>query len=105
MELGKTGRWWLRLAAAGLLLTGAAAFIACSDDDDNDTDSTPAATAAATQEVSAEAEAVQQVFLDAIDAWNPQGSDRRCRSRVVHHRSGWLGTCAEHSFHSPLACP
>lgn len=67
---GITGRWWLRLAAAGLLLTGAAGFVACSDDADDGADSTPAATAAVTQELSAEEEAVQQVFLDAIDAWN-----------------------------------
>lgn len=76
MELGRGGRWWLRLAAAGLLLTGAAGFVACSDDDDDDgAESTPAATAAATQEVSAEEEAVQQVFLDAIDAWNANDLD------------------------------
>lgn len=74
MELGKTGRWWLRLAAAGLLLTGAAAFVACSDDDEDDTDSTPAATAA-TREISAEEKAVEQVFLDAIDAWNANDLD------------------------------
>jgi len=55
-----------------LLLTGAAGFVACSDDDDDggDADTTPDATAAATQEVSAEEEAVQQVFLDAVAAWN-----------------------------------
>ncbi len=72
LERGNTGRWWLRLAAAGLLLTGAAGFVACGDDDDDggDADSTPAATAAATQEVSAEEEAVQQVFLDASEKWN-----------------------------------
>jgi hypothetical protein len=70
MKLGTTGRWWLRLAAAALLLTGAAGFVACSDDDGDGADSTPAATAAATQEVSAEEASVQQVFLDAIEAWN-----------------------------------
>lgn len=58
------------------MLTGALGFVACTDadDDDADVDSTPTAIAAViatpTQEVSPEEEAVQQVFLGAIDAWN-----------------------------------
>ena len=64
-------RRWLRFAAAGVLLTGAAAFVACSDDDDDEAgDTTPVATQAATEEASAGEQAIQQVFLDAIDAWN-----------------------------------
>jgi hypothetical protein len=63
------------LAAAGVLLTGAAGFVACSDDDDDAAgDTTPvatqAATAAATKAASTEEKAVQQWFLDAIDRWN-----------------------------------
>lgn len=72
LERNTKRRHWLRLAAAGLVLAGAAGFAACSDDDDSSDggDSTPGATAAATQEVSAEEEAVQQVIADAFEKWN-----------------------------------
>ena len=76
MERERTGRWWLRLAAAGVLLTGAAGFVACSSDDDDDGgDTTPVATQVATEEVSAEEKEVQQVFLDLMDAWNAKDLD------------------------------
>lgn len=76
MELAKAGRWWLRLAAAGLLLTGAAGFVACSDDDDDEAgDTTPVATQAATEEASADEQAIQQVFVDATERWNAKDLD------------------------------
>ncbi len=69
-------RRWLRFAAAGLLLSGAAAFVACSDDDDDEAgDTTPVATQAATKEASADEQAIQQVFVDAIERWNAKDLD------------------------------
>ena len=76
MEQRRTGRWWLQLAAAGVLLTGAAGFVACSNDDDDEVGgTTPAATQAATPAVTADEKAVQQVMLDAFDAWNAKDLD------------------------------
>ena len=73
----RPGRTVLRLAAAGVLLIGAATAIACGDDKkDAGAAATPAATkAAATPAPSADEKAVQQWFLDAIERWNAKDLD------------------------------
>jgi len=76
MQTRSAGGRWLRLCAAGVLLTGAAAFVACSDDDDDEAgDTTPVATQVATEEASADEQAIQQVFVDAIERWNAKDLD------------------------------
>jgi len=76
MQRSSSVRRWLRFAAAGVLLAGAAAFVACSDDDDDEADNpTPVATQAATEEASADEQAIQQVFVDAIARWNAKDLD------------------------------
>lgn len=69
-------RRWLRFAAAGVLLTGAAAFVACSDDKDDEAgDTTPVATQAATEEASGDEKVIEQVFINAIERWNAKDLD------------------------------
>lgn len=64
------GSIWLRVAAAGVLLAGAAGFVACSDDDDDDGDVTPVATKASTPEISQDEQAIRDTVTGAFAEWN-----------------------------------
>lgn len=75
--VASTGRRWLRLAAAGVFLTGAAGLVACGDDGDDETDATtPAAVSSPTSAPDdEEAAAIEQTMRDGIAAWNSKSAE------------------------------
>ena len=78
MEQRRSGRWWLRLAVAGVLLAGAAGAVACGDDDDKAGDTTPAATQAATaapKDDPAAVAAVETANRNLYANWNAKDKD------------------------------
>ena len=78
MEQRRTARWWLRLAAAGVLLAGAAGAVACGDDEDKADDTTPVATQAATPAPKgdpAAVAAVETAMRNVSDNWNANEKD------------------------------
>ena len=75
MEQRRSGRWWLRLAAAGVLLAGAAGAVACSDDEDKAGDTTPVATTAAPKGDPAAVVAVETAMRNVTDNWNANDKD------------------------------